>query len=163
VHITTGGNFRKFTLGESFAAKKASALASEGSLLPEFLGIWNWSNIFIETLQGNETVILDGAPRRMAEVEALHSALKFYEYDHATVIYLDVSATWALDKLASRKREDDTKPEFAEKKMEWFDTDVLPVLDMYSRDPRFTYVHINGEQTVEEVHEELLDKVFSLQ
>jgi len=158
-HITTGGSFRTFIEGKSFASKSAKEITNNGGLLPAFLAIWNWSNVFIETLQGNETVILDGAPRKMVEVEAIHSAIHFFGYDHATVLYVDVSETWALDKLKSRGREDDREVEDAKKKMEWFEEDVLPVLDMYSRDPRFKYIHINGEQTIEEVHQEIINKL----
>jgi adenylate kinase family enzyme len=43
--------------------------------------------------------------------------------------------------------------------MEWFEKDILPIIDVYSRDPRYTFVHIKGEQTVEEVHKEILNKL----
>lgn len=159
LHITTGGGFREFIAGDSYAAKLSRELTNGGGLNPEFLAVWNWSNIFINQLGGDETIILDGAPRRMAEVEALHSAIRFFGYQRAIVIYLDVSETWAMDKLASRGREDDTRVEEQEKKMEWFNNDVLPCVDSYSRDPRYLYIHINGEQTIEEVHAELIKKV----
>ncbi|MDB5260047.1 MAG: adk, adenylate kinase, adenylate kinase [Candidatus Nomurabacteria bacterium] len=159
IHITTGGAFRKFIEGETHAGKLAKEITNSGGLLPEFLAVWNWSNIFIESIEGNETILLDGAPRRMVEVEAIHSALHFFGYDHATVVYIDVSESWALDKLSSRGREDDASLEDTRKKMEWFNEDVLPVLDHYSRDPLFKYIHVNGEQTVEEVHNEIVAKL----
>lgn len=159
LHTTTGGGFRDFVEGDSFAAKRAKEITNSGGLAPEFLAIWNWSNIFINSITGNETIILDGAPRRVAEVDALHSAIEFFGYGKPTVIYLDVSSGWAVDKLISRGREDDKEKEGHEKKMEWFDQDVLPCLDAYSRDPRYAYIHVNGEQTIEEVHEELMKKV----
>lgn len=159
IHITTGGAFRDFISGDSYSAKTAKEITNAGGLLPEFLAVWNWSNIFINSITGNETVLLDGAPRKIVEVEPLHSAIHFYGYNHATVIYVDVSEKWALEKIMGRNREDDKDPKDAEKKMEWFNVDVLPVLDMYSRDPRYKYIHINGEQTVEEVHKEILEKL----
>jgi adenylate kinase len=159
LHATTGGGFREFIAGDSYAAKLSKEITNSGALSPEFLAIWNWSNIFIKNITGNETVILDGAPRRMAEVDALHSAIKFFGYEKPTVIYLDVSETWAMDKLASRGREDDRKREEQERKMEWFNQDVLPCVDAYSRDPRYSYVHVNGEQSVESVHKEITEKL----
>ncbi len=159
VHITTGGTFREFITGDSYSAKTAKEITNSGGLLPEFLAVWNWSNIFINTIKGNETIILDGAPRKMVEVEPLHSAIHFYGYNHATVIYVNVSERWALERLVGRNREDDKNPDDAKKKMQWFEEDVLPVLDMYSRDPRYKYLHINGEQTIEEVHKEIIEKL----
>lgn len=159
LHTTTGGGFREFIEGETYAAKVSKDITNSGGLAPEFLAIWNWSNIFIKNITGTETVILDGAPRRMAEVDALHSAIRFFGYEKATVIHLDVSETWAVDKLASRGREDDNQREEQERKMQWFMEDVLSCLDFYSRDPRYSYIHVNGEQTVEEVHNELIQKL----
>jgi len=160
LHITTGGGFRKFGEGDSYSAKLSKEVNNTGGLSPEFLAVWNWSNIFIENLTGNETIILDGAPRRLMEVEPLHSAIHFYGYnDHATVIYLNVSENFSLARIAERNREDDNTLENAKRKMEWFEQDILPILDVYSRDPRYTFLHINGEQSIEEVHKEILEKL----
>lgn len=159
LHTTTGSGFREFITGDSYTAKQSKELTNSGGLNPEFLAVWNWANIFIQNLKGNETVILDGAPRRMAEVEALHSAIRFFRYEKPVVIYLDVSETWAMEKLTQRKREDDNDVEGQKKKMEWFSIDVLPCIDSYSRDPRYVYIHVNGEQAVEDVHTELISKL----
>jgi adenylate kinase family enzyme len=159
LHTTTGGGFREFIEGDSYAARTSKELTNTGGLNPEFLAIWNWSNIFIKNITGTETVILDGAPRRMAEVDALHSAIRFFGYGKPIVIYVNVSESWATDKLALRKREDDNDIKGQMKKMEWFNQDVLPCIDAYSRDPRYSYIHVNGEQTIEEVHNEILSKL----
>jgi len=159
LHVTTGGGFREFIAGDSYAAKVSKEITNTGGLNPEFLAIWNWSNIFIKNLQGNESVILDGAPRRIDEMAPLHSAIQFYGYGKPTVIHLNVSETWAMDKLASRGREDDRNQVEQEKKMEWFREDMLPCIDAYSRDPRYAFIHVNGEQTVEGVHKELIEKL----
>lgn len=159
LHITTGGTFRDFMQGSSYAAIRAKSIANSGGLLPEFLAVWNWGTIFISSLTGAESVILDGAPRRLAEVEALHSAISFFGYKKPVVVYIEVSETWAIDKLASRGREDDNEREEQAKKMEWFFKDVLPCVDHYMSDPRYAYVRINGEQSVEEVHKEIIRKI----
>ncbi len=160
LHVTTGGGFRKFAENDSYSAKLSKEISLTGGLSPEFLAVWNWSNIFIENLIGGETVILDGAPRRLMEVEPLHSAIHFYGYHHhATVIYLDVSENFALARIAERNREDDNTVENAKRKMEWFEKDILPIIDNYSHDPRYTFIHIKGEQSVEGVHKDILEKL----
>lgn len=160
LHVTTGGGFRKFAENDSYSAKLSKEISLTGGLSPEFLAVWNWSNIFIENLIGGETIILDGAPRRLMEVEPLHSAIHFYGYhNHATVIYLDVSENFALARIAERNREDDNTVENAKRKMEWFEKDILPIIDNYSHDPRYTFIHIKGEQSVEDVHKDILEKL----
>ncbi len=160
LHITTGGGFRKFIETGTYSANISRAVTNTGGLNPEFLAVWNWSNIFVENLVGGETIILDGAPRRIMEVEPLHSAIHFYGYaGHATVIYLDVTENFALARIAERNREDDNLLENAKRKMEWFEEDILPIIDTYSHDPRYTFVHIKGEQSVEDVHKDILEKL----
>lgn len=160
LHITTGGGFRAFNESGSHAASISKEITNNGGLAPEFLAIWNWANILIQSIvTGEETIILDGAPRRAIEVQALESALTFFGYPHPTVIYVDVSETWAMDKLTSRGREDDKDIADQERKMVWFNEDMLPCIDMYMRNPLCTTVRINGEQTVEEVHQEIMTKL----
>lgn len=159
LHVTTGGGFRKFIEGDSWTTRLTKELTNKGGLSPEFLAIWNWTNIFIENLSGNETVILDGAPRKIDEVVPLHSAVHFYGYSHPTIINIDVSETWAKEKLLSRGREDDKGTDEVERKMKWYVEDVLPCLDHYAHNPLYTYLHINGEQTIEDVHKEIMGKL----
>lgn len=159
LHVTTGGGFREFVTGPSYLASESRKVNEIGGLQPEFLAVWNWSNIFINTLKGGETIILDGAPRKPFEVHVLHSFVTFLQYPKPTVIYLDVSEGWARERLLGRGRDDDKGLAEIERRLSWFETEVLPALDVYLHDPRYEVVHVNGEQTIEEVHEEILSKL----
>lgn len=162
VHITTGGGFREFIERDTHASRISKEITNNGKLNPEFLAIWNWSNIFINTLTGRETVILDGAPRKLIEVVALESAVKFFGYHKPIVIYIDVPESWALDRLKERGREDDRNEEDAKLKQKWFEEDVLPVVEHYAHDPKYSYIHVNGKQVPDEVHKEVLEKLVQL-
>lgn len=162
IHITTGGGFREFIKGENYIPSLSRSINEKGELQPEFLAVWNWSNIFINTLKGGETIILDGAPRKSFEVAMLHSAISFLGYEKPIVIYVDVSEGWAKERLIGRGREDDKNENEIKNRMEWFETDVLSALDLYIHDPRYNFLHINGEQTIEEVHSEIMNKLASL-
>lgn len=159
LHVTTGGGFREFIAGSSYAAQTSRDITNSGGLNPSFLAIWNWSNIFIKQLSGTETVILDGAPRRVEEVGPLQNAVTFFGYERTTILYLDVSEIWATDKLISRGREDDNEKSEQERKMKWFNEDMLPCIELYKNDHTCRYIHINGEQPVEEVHSEIIQKL----
>jgi adenylate kinase family enzyme len=162
VHTTTGGGFREFIERETYASRLSKEITNSGRLNPEFLAIWNWSNIFINTLQGNETVILDGAPRKLIEVTALESAIIFFEYSKPTVIYIDVPESWALERLKERGREDDRDPIDAQLKQKWFEENVMPVIEHYAHDPKYQYIHVNGKQSPDGVHKEVLEKLSQL-
>lgn len=159
LHVTTGGGFRDFITRDTYVASLARQVNEEGGLQPEFLAVWNWSNIFINTLKGGETVILDGAPRKPFEVHVLDSFISFMKYGKPTIIYLDVSEGWARERLLGRGREDDKNVADVDRRLSWFETEVLPALAVYRADPRYEVVHINGEQTIEEVHAEIVSKV----
>lgn len=158
-HITTGGGFRDFIKGDNYVAGCANKVNEVGGLQPEFLAVWNWSNIFINSLKENDSVILDGAPRKVYEVQALHSAIKFLGYKNPIVVYVDVSETWAKEKLLSRGRDDDKNVEDIDKRLSWFETEVLPVIDVYMHDPRYKLIRVNGEQSIDEVNKEILTKL----
>lgn len=159
IHITTGGGFREFIQSDSHIAKTAKYINDIGGLQPEFLAVWVWSNIFIKTLTGNETVILDGAPRKPFEVSVLHSAIAFLGYQEPIVIYLDVSESESREHVKGRGRPDDKDESSVTSRMNWFETDILPTLDVYLHDPRYKVLHINGEQTIEAVHKEIMEKL----
>jgi adenylate kinase family enzyme len=162
LHVTTGGGFRSFIEQDSYAARVSKEINEKGGLQPEFLAVWNWSSIFINTLIGNETVILDGAPRKPFEATILHSAISFFGYTKPIVMYLDVSESGSREHLAKRGRADDLEESQVTRRMEWFETDVLPALEVYRNDPRYTVLHINGNQSIEEVHKEIVEKVQAL-
>lgn len=159
LHVTTGGNFRTFIKSGSHVANLSKAVNNKGGLQPEFLAVWNWASIFINNLTGVETVLLDGAPRKPFEVSVLHSAISFLEYTNPVVIYLDVSESISREHAQGRGRDDDKNEEELSARMSWFETDVLPALEMYRDDPRYHLIHVNGNQTVQEVHKELVEKL----
>lgn len=162
-HITTGGAFRNFIKEDTYISHLARKVNAEGGLQPEFLAVWNWSNIFINSLNGNETVILDGAPRKPFEVSVLHSAITFLGYEKPTVIYLDVSEQVSREHIRLRGRDDDLNVEDVDARMGWFETDVLPALEMYLQDPRYKVIHVNGNQAIEEVYKEIVGKLLEIQ
>ncbi len=163
LYITTGGNFREFIKSDNHTSNKSKYLINTGGLMPEFLAIWNWSTIFINKIKGGEDVILDGAPRKVLEVNALLEACDFYEYANVCVLYVNVSDEWAMEKLQSRGRSDDDKKEEQERKMQWFKDDVIPCINMFKEksetDTKYKFLEINGEQSVEDVHAELISKL----
>lgn len=157
-HVTTGEAFRAFIKRDNHIARLAREINDKGLLQPEFLAVWNWSNIFIDSVEENETVILDGAPRKPFEVEILHSAITFLGYKNPIVIYLDTAESVSREHLIKRGREDD-KGDVITRRINWFDTDVLPAIELYTHDPRYSLIHVNGDQTIKEVHNEIIGKL----
>ncbi len=153
IHVTTGGALRDFVHNDkSLSSNIMEKIMSQGKSLPDFIAIWNWYNIFIKNIKGEETMILDGAPRKISEAKILDEAVTYYGYDDVTVIYIDVSDTWAIDRLMDRGRSDDSDIIKVKNKMEWFAADVLGVIDWYKNyNKKVRFIRVNGENDVDEV------------
>lgn len=161
-YIQTGQRFRDFSEGNSYTAKLTQEVMKTGALMPEFLGVWNWSSIFVESIKGDEHLILDGMPRRLREAHMVDSAMDFYSRSTPTVIYLDISHEEANNRLLGRGRADDNHDDIA-RRLTWFKTDVLPVLEWYERDRKYNFLRINGEQSIDNIHSDImkeLDKIY---
>ncbi len=162
MHITTGGAFREFIKADGFVSSQARNLQNSGGLQPEFLAIWIWAGVFIQSIKENTTVILDGAPRKVIETEALHDVFPFLGYPYPHVIHIDVSDDWARDRQKFRqaqsveKRPDTESDAEITKRLALFQKDIVPCIEVFKHDSRYTFTRINGEQSVEEVHQAIL-------
>lgn len=156
--VETGDTFREFITGSSYTARLTKAIMDEGKLAPPFLAIHVWSHILIESYKGNEHVIFDGTPRVFAEVSALDSAVSFYKW-HPHVVFLNVSDGWARKRLGERKREDDLEASDVEERLHWYHTTVVPVVEYLQHTPPYLFHEINGEQTIEDVHRDVVKAI----
>jgi adenylate kinase family enzyme len=157
--IETGARFRSFIEGESYSSKRAKELYDRGGLMPSNLAIWNWTNIFIEKLTGNEHIIMDGICRRLTEAVVMDDALRFYGRSNTThIIYLAISDEVATERLLNRARFDD-KDEKIITRLAWFKSEVLPVLHHFQSAGEYHFHEIDGEQSMEDVHEVILSKI----
>jgi len=158
-YLQTGKEFRKFAQGDTHTHKLVKEVLDRGGLLPAFLPIWVWTGLFINSFRGVEHLIFDGLGRRVAEAPVLDGALKFYKREKPDVILLNVSREWATQCLKKRGRHDDTDEEI-KKRLNWFDAYVAPTIKFFMNNPDYRFRDINGEQTIEKVHQDIIAKVF---
>jgi len=159
LHIETGAFFREFIKGRLYTEALTRKIVESGGIMPEAMAINMWVSYLIKNFTGKENLIFDGAPRKLMEAELLDGVLKFYNIKDYKVIYINVSHDWAKEKLMARGRNDDSAKGI-EKRLNWFDTDVIPSIEFFKSDKDCVFVEINGEQTIEEVHREIIKKVF---
>ncbi len=158
LYIETGRRFREFMTEASFTSMKTKELIDGGGLLPEFLPIWLWSEYFVRHVSGDEHMILDGLSRRAHEAPILNSAMKFYNREKPYVIMIEVSREWAREKLLARERGDD-KLEQIEKRLDWFENNVLSAVEYFKNNEFYNFITVNGEQSIVEVNKELMSKL----
>lgn len=160
LYVYTGEKLRNFAeKRETLAAREARKKMKEGGLLPSFLAVWLWSGALIEGIDENNNAIMDGSPRTLLEAMMTDDAMEFYNRNRVIPVFLETSEEWSTRRLLGRGRSDDSA-ESIKKRMAYFEKDVIPVIDYYEKESRHKLIRINGEQSVEEVHKEILEKVF---
>ena len=160
LYVESGEEFREFLKRDTHASKLAQNINIEGKLQPAFLAIWVWAKSLIENLDDKKLLIIDGTPRKINEAHVLDEAFSFYGRKDTNVIFINVSDKWASDRLKERKRSDDTD-EGIEKRLNWFDEETMPAVEFYRNNSQYNFFEINGEQTVEEVHNEIVKNLES--
>ncbi len=158
LYVETGPKFRHFIEGESFSSKLSKIDYEEDKRQPDFLACLMWGNMIVEELGENMHLVLDGAPRSLPEAYLITTAFEFYQRTRPTIIHLDVSREWSEERLLSRGRADDKTIAKIMKRLNWFDADVSPAIEYFKKTPFYNYIKINGEQTIENVFKEILEK-----
>lgn len=158
IYIETGERFRDFIEKPNFVAKRVKEVMDTGGLLPVFLPIWIWTDKIIESYTGEQTLVLDGLCRRPDEAPVLDSALKFFQVEKPTIIFVKTSFEWSFERLKSRGRKDDTD-EYIKSRLEWFDTNVFPAMAYFWGNKDYNFFEVDGEKSIEEVHAEIIKKI----
>jgi adenylate kinase family enzyme len=155
LYIETGRRFREFIKEKNYTSTLTAEVLNEGGVVPEFMPIWIWTEYLIRHFSGSEHMVLDGLSRQPHEASILDSAIKFYKREHPIVMEIKVGRDWAIDKLLSRKRGDDTA-ESITTRLNWYYDKTAQAVEFFKQNPYYSFHTINGEQDVQAVHEEII-------
>ena len=158
LHIETGALLRAYAKGDSYVQNIVKHLIEAGNLAPDPVVIGLWINYIVNNFNGKEQMIFDGAPRKLVEAVFLDSTMKFLNIQKYKILNIDVSRASCIERLTKRSRGDDV-PSAIENRMNWFDRDVLPALEFFKTNKDCIVLDINGEQTVEAIHDEIMRKI----
>jgi adenylate kinase family enzyme len=156
LYVETGESFRQFIRQDNYSSKLSKEVNSKDERQPNFLACWMWANILIDQLDEGMHLIFDGAPRARPEAELLTTAMRFYNRERPVVIFINVSREWSEEKLLARGRADDISLEKIDKRLDWFDKDVVPAINYFKSDPYYRFIEVKGEQSIEKVHSDII-------
>lgn len=180
-HISTGDVLRGEMAAGTQIGKQVAALINHGNLVPDELMIAMLENIIASTDQG---IILDGFPRTVAQAQALDAMMSRLGREISAVVMIDLPEAEVVKRLSTRRlckkcgkpaatttqptcecggelyvRADDA-PESVKHRLEVYRAQTLPVKNFYANSGK--YVEINGNQTPQQVFEDIckvLEKV----
>lgn len=160
IYIYTGQKMRELIRRDmSYTAKLAGEIMEKGGIEPNFFSVWAWSDELIKNIKEETHFILDGSPRAMVEAVIVDGALDFYSRKKVFPIFIETSKEWSMQRLMARGRFDDTEKSINER-LDYFDKHIMSVINYYEKESRYKLIRVNGEQEMEKVHQEILEKVF---
>ncbi len=185
-HVASGDLFRKASDEKTELGLKAKAYLDRGELVPDDLTVAMVLGRLREPdcAQG---VLLDGFPRTIAQAQALDKGLQRAGKQIDLVIYLNVPREELLYRLSGRyickanqhvynvhtnppkvpgkcdldgseleQRSDDTG-EAVQRRLDIFFNETIQLLDYYGHQQKL--VEVNGNQSIDQVQEELLEVI----
>jgi adenylate kinase len=160
IYAETGQKFRSFIQTNSdFVSQKITEVLHAGGFLPPFLPIWTWTQFLIDELKtGKEHMVFDGVCRQPEEAPMLDAALQFLGRGTPIVILLDVHHDVVTERLLKRGRFDDKQEKIVER-LKAFEKSAMPAINHFKKSPNVKFVTINGDQAIEQVHEDVLKAI----
>ena len=157
--VATGDLFRHNLKNNTELGQLAKTFMDKGELVPDEVTVAMVKDRLSQPDCGRGA-ILDGFPRNLIQVEALENLLAEFdgEVDVAPSIQVeqDVLVARLLKRAQIEGRADDNE-ETIRTRMRVYDAETKPLLDYYSQ--KGLLVEINGEQTIEQVQEDLLEAI----
>lgn len=159
VDIQTGRRFRALAAKqETFAEEKVAASLETGALQPDFLVAVLWGEAMLDQLDNKSHLLIDGFPRTVGQIPHLEEAFTFFERGPVDIINLQTPEEVVRQRMLGRAREDDTS-ESIEERLRWYREDTLPVLAYYRQAEGVTVHDLDGTDSIEGVHQQVLQSL----
>lgn len=159
LHFESGSHFRSFIKGDGYTSERMRDIIAAGDLAPDFITEWLLVDDLVQNLTTEKMLILDGFPRTINQALTLDSAMDYYKRDRVTVIHVEVSEDEVRRRMLDRGRADDKDLEVINKRISWYNDNVLPVLHHFEKLEQYNVIHVNGELPINEVHAEVIQKL----
>ena len=160
IYIYTGQKMREMIRRDgTYTSKLAGEIMERGAIEPNFFSVWAWSDEMVRNMKEETHLVLDGSPRALVEAVIVDGALHFYGREKVFPIFIETSREWSTQRLMGRGRFDDTEKSINER-LDYFDEHIMPVINYYEKESRYKLIRVNGEQDVEKVHQDILEKIF---
>jgi len=90
-----------------------------------------WSHLLVERMTGEEHVIFHGTPRSLQEAQIIDTTIAFYGRQRPHAICLNITPETSKARMMARRSVDDISAEEVERRLTWFETDVLPAVEYF--------------------------------
>lgn len=181
VYFETGRELRKLSQEDSPLGQKVKSIIEAGHLVPSEV-VMDIIADFMEKLPEGAQVLFDGIPRKKDQAESFEKVMNDHNHKF-TCVYIELTEEEAMRRLTTRRicekcktvyaamysgenceacggklitRSDDN-PESIKNRLSAFFNETTPVVEDYRT--RNMLVEVHGEQAIEEVTQELFNKL----
>ena len=155
VYAGTGDGFRKLLETQNYTASLVKDSMLRGELQPDFLTTSLFTNILVSSLNTEKHLFADGYPRTVAQSESFETMMSFFKRENIKIIYIELSKEEAMKRNLLRGRADDTE-EGLSRRFDEYINNVIPSMEYFKDKEGYEIYTINGEQTIEEVHSDII-------
>jgi adenylate kinase len=150
--LSTGELLREARSKGSELGQQASGYMDRGDLVPDELIV----ALIGDELEGrdDESIVLDGFPRTVAQADALADALDSHGRDLGAVVLIDVPDDVVAERISGRGRDDDA-PETVRERLHVYHGETEPLIEYYGG--RDLLRRVDGEGDADEVATRLRD------
>jgi adenylate kinase len=153
--ISPGNEYRRLIKNGSYTSQIVKINLEKGFLQPDFLTTGLLTGILISNIKEDTSIIADGFPRTIAQSLAFENMMKFYDRNEVKIIYIELSKEEAIKRMKLRGRSDDTD-EGISNRFDEYTNNVIPSMNYFNNKPGYTIYKINGEQSIEDVHKDII-------
>lgn len=159
-YFSMGDYFREVGKQDSPLGQEIRSIIDRGMIVPDDKS----EQVFregIEKVADYPGLVIDGFPRTVGQIEMLNRYLNDHNIQNTKIFFIDVDKANLLNRLSERSqiqgRADDADLTSVEKRFDEYTTKTGPVKDNY--ETKGQLIHINGDQTIQAVHEEIMSKL----
>jgi adenylate kinase len=161
-HISTGDLLREEVANGTPLGESVKEHLARGDLVPDDI-IFDLIRERVVEASMRGGYLLDGFPRTLKQAEQARQAALELGVAIQAAIYLDVSHDESIRRLLGRAKQEgrvDDNEAVIRHRLDVFERETLPLLDFYGS--RGLLVRINGEQPVDDVTAEILERLAGL-
>ena len=151
----------KFNNPDTPYKERVADVMLKGGLVPSGVTVAEWVNKMTSQKLDFDNIIFDGCGRKLIEARMLLELIEFFPNVEINVIFINIPDEVAIERLLSRKREDDTL-ESIKKRLSLFRDDVehtTASLNFLKERDNVSFYEIDGEGSVEEIHDRILEVI----
>ncbi len=154
-YMSSGVEYRKHIQSETFVGSVIRDSMARGELQPDFMTNSIFVNFLISNVAPQKHLLMDGYPRTLIQSECLEQAMNFFQRNDVKIIYIELSKEEAIKRMKLRGRADDND-EGIERRFWEYENNVLPAMNYFKEKQGYEIITVNGEQSIEAVHADIL-------